>query len=804
MTETIEERFYALLPQLYRNRDYRQGQPLRALLAVLEGEYQALQTDIEATYDNWFVDTCDQWTLPYIADLLGIQGLDHDQRLFASQRRLVANAIGYRRRKGTVAVLEHVLHDVSGWGIRVVDFFQLLSVTQHLAHLRPDAGRTADLREALALAQASGAFERFAHTVDVRSAGGDPTSPGSDRSRSPAKYHPLNLGIFVWRLAAYPLDDVFARPMAGSARQGCFTFDPAGRSLPLFNRPQPVDAILDRAEAHNLAIPLTRDLLRSDLERHTAAKRGERDARPLPCPAGATNRSAAEENSTYYGPDRSFSISWRAGPGKPFQTAGPEDIVVADLTGWQQPPGTHHDATASSTVVVDPQLGRMRFLGAQAPLEAGDVIVSATYGFSAALGGGAYSRPDVLQALASLPDRALRLSVAEGGRSELALAVDENELAPTGWQQPVRTLQAALAAWDRYCDACAVSGQRPMGVILMRDNGRYGGSSQPEGRNDDDAPGDLVIRLPSGAQLSIMAADGKRPSIRPFRRIQITTAPRQAALATRGLPVTQADPLTLDRRLEFNGLLLEGKPIEILDQRIDGFLDLALKHCTAFECDLRIHLRPSHAPALRLEIENSMVGPLHLPQDLFELVVSDSIVDQGDRVYAIAGAQPGEAGPATTLERVTVLGATHVSHLKLASDVIFTHPVQVDRCETGLMRRSYLPTDGSSTPRREHCQPDLALQERPPAASADGALAEAHAAQLRRQLRPIFTSIHPSHPGYAQLHTATPPEIRNGGEAGAEMGAFHKLYQAQREANLRRALDEFVPLGRQASIHFVT
>jgi hypothetical protein len=66
---SIEERFYALLPQLYRDRDQLQGQPLRALLAVLEGEYQALKTDMEATYDNWFVDTCDQWVLPYLADL---------------------------------------------------------------------------------------------------------------------------------------------------------------------------------------------------------------------------------------------------------------------------------------------------------------------------------------------------------------------------------------------------------------------------------------------------------------------------------------------------------------------------------------------------------------------------------------------------------------------------------------------------------------------------------------------------------------------------------------------------------------
>lgn len=800
MTETIEERFYALLPQIYRNRDLRQGQPLRALLAVLEGEYQALQADIEATYDNWFVDTCDQWTLPYIADLLGIRGLDHDQHLFATQRRLVANAIGYRRRKGTLAVLEHVLRDVSGWGIRVVDCFQLLSVTQHLAHLRPSAGRTAEFRDALALSQVGGAFEHFAHTVDVRRPCSGPSSC-NEHGLQPAKYHPSNLSIFVWRLAAYPLDDVFARPVSGPARQGCFTFDPAGRSLPLFNRPQPVNAILDRVKPQNLAIPLTRELLRSDLASNVAA---HIDTRSLPCPAHALEGSAADENSTYYGPDRSFSISWCTAPGKPFQTVGPDNIVVADLSDWQPPPGMNEDATASSMVVVDPQLGRMRFLGAQAPAETGHVIVSATHGYSAEIGGGAYSRPEVMQALANLPDHALRLSVAEGGRGELAPVVGEDGAGPVGWQQPLRTLQAALAAWDRYCAACAASGKRPMGVILIHDNGRYGGNSQPEGRNDDDASGDLVIRLPSGAQLAIMAADGKRPSIRPFRLLRITTKPQQVAPASRGLGAAHIEPSALDRRLEFNGLLLEGKPIEIQDQHIEGFLDLAFKHCTAFECDLDIRLRPSHAPALRVEIEHSLIGPLHLPQDLSELVISDSIVDSGSQTYAIGGAQPGKPGPATTLERVTVLGVTHVGRLKLASDVIFTQPVQVEQRESGLVRRSYLPLEGSSTPRREHCQPDQALHERLPSASAGDATAEAQSVQLQNQLRPVFTATDPSHPGYAQLHTSTPPEIRHGGEAGAEMGAFHNLYQAQREANLRRALDEYLPLGRQASIHFVT
>ncbi len=789
MSDSIEERFYALLPQLYRHRDMLQGQPLRALLAVLEGEYQALSQDMQATYDNWFVDTCDEWVLPYLADLLGIRGLDHVQHLFPTQRRLVANALAYRRRKGTAAVLEHVLRDVTGWDVRAVEFFQLLSVTQHLSALRPNTGRSVDLRESLALSQAGGAFERFAHTLDVRGNEAELVLSDSDRGAQQSKYHPANLGIFVWRLRAYPLDDTFARPVAGSAHAGCFTFDAGGRSVRLFNRPQPVDSILDRAQAPNLTIPLTRALLASDL------------------------RAAADEagNGAYYGPDRSFMISYRTGPGDPFQPVQPEGLLVADLSSWRLPPGQPSDASGGPKIVaVDPELGRMRFLLPQGPKEMGDVIVSYTYGFNADFGGGAYSRYADLQALENLPEHALRISVAKGGLSELPAIADASDRDALDWPRPLRTLQAALDAWERYCEDCAVKDLRPIGAIVILDNGRYGGKSQRGDSQTLDASGDLVIRLPQGAQLSIIAADGVRPSIRPFNRLRITTTlepiPRKGVEPR--LLSKASEPSAPDRRLQLNGILLEGRPIEINDEPFDGFIDLELKHCTTLASGIRVKLRSPRSQALRVRIENSIVGAVRLPSDTFELAIADSIVDSGDEEDAIAGSKPGEMGPATTLERVTVLGATRVLELKLASDVIFTQPLHVEHCQGGLIRRCYVPPESQATPRREHCQPDLALEAlgritTPPDTAAAEALA-AEKDRLQRRIRPIFTSTDPGHPGYAQLHPSTAVEIRSGGQAGAEMGAFHDLYEHQRVANLRRALDEYLPLGKQVSIHFVT
>jgi hypothetical protein len=211
---------------------------------------------------------------------------------------------------------------------------------------------------------------------------------------------------------------------------------------------------------------------------------------------------------------------------------------------------------------------------------------------------------------------------------------------------------------------------------------------------------------------------------------------------------------------------------------------------------------------MRVEIEHSMVGALQLPQDLFELVVKDSILDPGNQPYAIMGAEGGEAGPATTLERVTILGSTHVCELKLASDVIFAGPLQVVPHTTGLIRRSFVPPESIAPSHREQCQPHMALQQAAQATATPDAYdaAEVESAQdgVRSRVRPWFSSTTSGRPGYAQLHPLTPPEIRGGGQAGAEMGAFHNLYQLQREANFYQALDEYLPLGKQVSVHFVT
>ncbi len=104
-------------------------------------------------------------------------------------RREVANTIRYRRRKGTLALLEQLARDVAGWPARAVEFYELVSFTQHLEHLRPHRGRTADLRRGADLDRLGGPFERLARTVDVRRVG----SPVRLRPAQPPRRRPLRL-----------------------------------------------------------------------------------------------------------------------------------------------------------------------------------------------------------------------------------------------------------------------------------------------------------------------------------------------------------------------------------------------------------------------------------------------------------------------------------------------------------------------------------------------------------------------------------------------------------------------------------
>ena len=131
--------------------------------------------------------------------------------------------------------------------------------------------------------------------------------------------------------------------------------------------------------------------------------------------------------------------------------------------------------------------------------------------------------------------------------------------------------------------------------------------------------------------------------------------------------------------------------------------------------------------------------------------------------------------------------------------------VRVARRQLGCMRFCYV-TPGSRTPRRYRCQPDgvRAAIEAASAAAAASRRRCCRGRARRSRVRPRFTSMRYGTPAYCQLALDVRHEIARGADDESEMGAFHDLFQPQREANLRARLDEFVPAGMDAGIMFAS
>jgi hypothetical protein len=356
-TPTIPQRqgLFHLLPALYRLRDAQLAQsaglevgPLQSLLSIVEEQLAIIEENINQLYDDQFIETCAPWVVPYIGDLIGYQSIHGVASAVDSPRAEVASTIGFRRRKGTVPVLEQLARDATGWGAHAVEFFLVLATTQCIRnHTRLHNYYAPDLRRWQPRVYMDSGFDQTAHKVDVRRI-------AVERGR----YSVQNIGIFLWSLNSYSLTQVPMTPVPGNPQ--CFRFSPLDADMFLFHNP-----IALPPETTTLAQPPN---IPDYLRRHVLCK----DIRDI------TEKNAAPVD---YGPGLSLAI-YR---GTSLQDAS--RIEVADLSGadgsWINVP------TNGNTIAVDPHLGRL----AVASSSSRDRI-SATfhYGFNADLGGGEYPR----------------------------------------------------------------------------------------------------------------------------------------------------------------------------------------------------------------------------------------------------------------------------------------------------------------------------------------------------------------------------------------------------------------------------
>ncbi len=130
---------YDRLPEIYRIRDQEQAPPgqLRAYLSLVEEAFGEIHKNIEALYHDLFIETCDDWVIPYIGDLLGVTPLKGEAWTLRAD---VADTIALRRRKGTLASIERLTYNLTQWGVHFEPLprIQFGGFRHYLLTCRPD------------------------------------------------------------------------------------------------------------------------------------------------------------------------------------------------------------------------------------------------------------------------------------------------------------------------------------------------------------------------------------------------------------------------------------------------------------------------------------------------------------------------------------------------------------------------------------------------------------------------------------------------------------------------------------------
>jgi hypothetical protein len=717
----------------------RAGGPLKALLSVIAEQIAVLEEDLDQLYDNQFIETCAEWVVPYIGDLVSTRGLFVFPNAPFSQRAQVANTLAYRRRKGTAAVLEQLARDVTGWDASVVEYFQLLATTQYMNHLRPqnlsvtslrhrhfaslqehlsrDNLSEANERQWQALEYINTPFDTLARTVDVRNI----------ESRR-GKYNIPNIGIYLWRLANYAVTNAPAFKVDAHR----YLFDALGKDTPLYNRPETEDQITHLAETLNVPMPISRHVLDRYLD-------------------------------TYYGVDargvvKSILLNVDGQDLLPGATSPPHasppasqlsDLIhVCDLSDLQDSGGNviGWAHTPPDSIAIDPILGRIAFPDNVTPAT---VHVTYHYGFSAEMGGGEYGRAGTF----------------------------------TSGLQPVIEVPSG--------EATSIQGAL---VQLSASGGVVEVAKVKHNEYHIETP---VIHVAARKQIELRAADEHRPVL----------------VLTGDLLIAGGD----EAEVTLNGLLISGGSLRVPLQgnnTENQLRRLRLRHCTLLPgpspAIQGVPAQPAaprliiEAPNVIIEIDRCILGAIRA-SDGAQVHITNSIVDAGEET-AIAYMAPREAvsppaeaealplpGAPLHVENSTIIGQVHTVIMELASNTIFfarlkafdawPAPVLATRLQQGCVRFSYVPP-GAQVPRPYHCQPT----------NIDEAA----------RVRPVFTSLRYGDAGYGQLSQHCAVEIRQGADDEAEMGAFHDLYQPQREANLRARLEEYLRFGLEAGIFYAS
>jgi len=781
---------YSRLPEIYRIRDAEQtpAYPLRAYLASIEAAYSAIHENIESLYHDLFIETCDDWVIPYHADHVGASLLSGEAWTLRAD---VADTIALRRRKGTLAVIERLAANLTSWPAHGVELRNNLGWQQHLNHQRPDRdtnlnlnlspapfpqparGGTMPIRDPALLTLLNTPFDPFYHTADVK--------PAFDGG---IHYNLPNLAIFLWRLHAYNLP--LSWPVYKGSREILSLSGHQARYVvgfdlhPLEGAPAPGDPGYP-ADPQNRGRPVRL----FNTYRHNPNAEPPTlvtlDGCPNPMPRArlSTDGQLAGNPAAYISVDTYDHTHFDVGD---FNTGDvglnlflPESQFAGrtwkfrgeNLCAWENGLKRRLD---EFEIAVDPNIGRLLFgvaTAAQRDALRDHLIVSFAYGAVGEVG--------------ALPvDHSPRPAMVSGENAALV------EI--TGFDGPT-VLQDALADLHTRTSPLVIEIQDSL--VHDLDLASVSGVITDNGARTFRLAKSLVIR----------AADGQRPIIRlhqplRFRPVKVVGADAAeqdvldagiAALAVRleGVFLTRHTTLALTEpliaraalgRLEIIGCTLDPggwqkrngdraplAPALNLDEHY-GFVAASAEE-TAF------------APTPDIDIQRSIAGALRL-DDAYQVYLTESIIDagsapddDGSTKFALAALTnpTTDWAPKTDVRSVTFFGRVRVDAIS-GDGTLFCQQLEVHDNQHGCLKFCWFSAKSDRLPPHHAC-------------------VDADEAPL------VFTSTYFENPAYGQLASQCDWHIRQRGPGDDAMGAFGFLLEAHKWANLSIRLREFMPVG---------
>ena len=765
------EKLWQLVPEVYRNEDSLAANPgvLRRIVEVIGAEAARSRRSIDRLWEDQHVETCDDWAVPYIGDLVGARLVSTEDR--RARRVDVANAVKFRRRRGTPDLLDSLVRTLSGWDVVLVEGFRRLARTRHRLDPPPRAdgfftstltGGTADLRSPAGAELGDGPFDEYFHTFDAR------LLRGRD-----GRFGISKLNFHLFRLRAYEMTEVDPRELTdGLGVPRRFTVDPSGRDIALFIDAEPPDpdavaALPGQLSRPSCGRPLEWEItqamrcrLLGHVAYHITASIIE-ELRQLPNPPTGPDEQAlfqlldvrfSSEHALrrrlqdlgatipasppdWYRTLVGLGLLQRSGKANLYpaqveiSSAGtaftPVQAAAANLADRHCQPDPENVLVQ---LLIHPERGRFSSVPSDAP-NFTPLVERYHYGFSGDVGAGSYPRDPVPKA--DVPARvASGGTVPDGGVLQGdGLLVDDNRtytlsvVATT----PVQT-NAVLQAGPRRRPYVLLAGgaanlaPETADSTFLIDGGWYGVNDPA----DPPAAGTV-------ADFVVAGAGGLDAEEFDFERVEIRFA-------------------TLDP----GGVRADGVRI----------------------APLRLLVR---ARIRRLVIRRSIMGPIHIVRDdpddpslVEELLICESIVDARESADRLAVSSNFGT---VIIEGSTIFGDVAADVLR-ASDTIVDGQVRVVNNQAGCFRFSASePGAGVRLPPRYR---DV----------------------LVPISRAIFTSTRFGDPQYAQLSVAAPAQLLGGAENGSEMGVFSHLLTPIRLQSVRAKVNEYGPVGLLAQYLF--